>query len=749
MMLRIAFLFALGCAASTTWCAPKGGDAAPLPPEAAFTASASLVEPAVIEIRYRIAEGYYLYHDKFKFSLAEASPGVKRAELPQGIPHRDEFFGSVETYRGDLAVRLPLTGDLAGSATLKAISQGCADAGICYPPQTHTLAVGAGAAAQSSAAPARKSADLLARLTQAAAPASPATEFLPVEQAFRIQARMPDAQTVVVRFSPAESYYLYRDKTRFSIAGGDSTTIESVQLPRGEMKKDPNFGDTEVFHQAFQAVIRIRQPSATALPFTLEVGYQGCSEKGLCYPPEKRSFNLAFGASPPAGAAAAQLPIAAGGTAGDVQADDQRVVRLLGSGNFWLIVASFLGFGLLLSLTPCMWPMIPILSGIIAGQGGNLTRGRGFVLSATYVLGLALAYAAAGIGAGLSGTLLSSALQNAWVLTGFALAFVALSLSMFGLYELQLPASLQSRLAATSGRMKGGTFLGVFLMGALSAVIVGPCVAAPLAGALLYISQSRDTVLGGSALFAMAIGMGLPLLAIGTSAGALLPRSGPWMQSVKNVFGVLLLATAVWIVSPVIPVVAQMLLWAALLVVCAIYLRALDRLPAEAGGWLKLSKGLGVLALLLGIGMLVGVLTGGRDVLRPLSGLRGSMPEAPAHAAFTRVTSIDQLDTALAGAKRPVMLDFYADWCVSCKEMERFTFSDSEVGARLGRMLLLQADVTANSADDKALLARFGLFGPPGIIFFDRDGKELRNSRVIGYQPARRFQGVLDQVLAQ
>jgi len=315
---------------------------------------------------------------------------------------------------------------------------------------------------------------------------------------------------------------------------------------------------------------------------------------------------------------------------------------------------------------------------------------------------------------------------------------------------LQLPSSLQSRLSATSGRLKGGTLSGVFLMGALSAVIVGPCVAAPLAGALLYISQSRDTVLGGSALFAMALGMGLPLLAIGTSAGALLPRSGPWMQSVKNVFGVLLLATAVWIISPVIPVGAQMLLWAALLVVSAIYLRAIDRLPADAGGWRKFSKGLGILALLLGIAMLVGALTGARDVLRPLAGLRyGAAPQSPAHAPFTRITTLAQLDAAVASAGRPVMLDFYADWCVSCKEMERFTFSDPEVGERLGRMLLLQADVTANSPDDKALLARFGLFGPPGIIFFDHAGNEQRNNRVIGFQPAGRFREVLDQVLAK
>jgi thiol:disulfide interchange protein DsbD len=746
---RFAWLLAWMLPALAAWSAPQS-DVEPLDPEAAFTVTAALVEPAALEVRYRIAAGHYLYRDKFKFSLVETAPRLQPAILPAGIPHRDEFFGKVETYRGDLTIRLPLDGPLARNATLKAVSQGCADAGICYPPQTHTIDIEAAAPA-SSAVPAAKSSGLLARLTQAASPARADPEFLPVDQAFRIQARMPDAQTVVVRFTPAETYYLYRDKTRFALVGANATKIESVQLPRGEMKKDPNFGDTEVFHQAFQAVIRISPPAGSATALTLEVDYQGCSEKGLCYPPEKRRFNLAFAAdspSPQAGRTPVSPPTSVPVDIG--QADDQKVAGLLGGGNFWLILASFLGFGLLLSLTPCMWPMIPILSGIIAGQGAGLTRSRGLALSATYVLGMALAYALAGVGAGLTGTLLSSALQNAWVLTGFALAFVALALAMFGIYDLQLPSSLQSRLSTTSGRLRGGTLTGVFLMGALSAVIVGPCVAAPLAGALLYIGQSRDAVLGGSALFAMAVGMGLPLLVIGTSAGALLPRAGAWMQSVKNVFGVLLLGTAIWIVSPVIPLFAQMLLWGSLLVVSAIYLRAIDALPAGASGWRKLAKGLGVLALLLGIAMLAGALTGGRDILRPLSGFRsGSAPSQAAHPPFVRVATIADLDAALAGAGRPAMLDFYADWCVSCKEMERFTFSDPGVAERMGQMLLLQADVTANSPNDKALLSRFGLFGPPGIIFFDRAGNELRNTRVIGYRAADRFKGTLDTVLAQ
>lgn len=731
--------------------APMSRAADLLGPEEAFRISAQLVEPTLIEVRYRIADGYYLYRDKFSFGMQPISVRLERPKLPRGVAHEDEFFGKVETYRGEVVLRLPLSVPLESGATLKAVSQGCADAGICYPPQTHSVELrpGVQGATASMAVPARKPSGLLARLSEPAPAKQAEGGFLPVDQAFKVQARMPDAQTVVVRFVPAESYYLYRDKTTFAVDAANKAAIESVQLPRGEMKKDPNFGDTEVFHQAFQGVVRLKKPADGA--FTITVGYQGCSEKGLCYPPEKKAFPLAFaaGASRTATPASEAAAVSPASTRTDL-ADDSRIVSLLGSGNFLLIIASFLGFGLLLSLTPCMWPMIPILSGIIAGQGERMTRGRGLALSAAYVLGMALAYAIAGVAAGVTGTLLSGALQNPWILGSFALVFVVLAFSMFGFYELQLPTALQSKLSTTSNRLRGGTLSGVFLMGVLSAVIVGPCVAAPLAGALLYISQSRDMVLGGSALFAMAIGMGLPLLVIGASAGALLPKAGAWMQSVKNLFGVLLLAAAIWIISPVIPAAAHMLLWAALLIVAAIFLRAIDALPPGASGFRKLWKGVGVIALLLGIALLAGVLTGGRDILRPLSGLRlGGGADVSPHTPFVRVGSLAELDAAVAGAGRPVMLDFYADWCVSCKEMERFTFSDEGVRKRLGGMLLLQADVTANTANDKALLARFGLFGPPGIIFFDREGTELKDTRVIGFQSADRFAQVLDSVIGR
>jgi thiol:disulfide interchange protein DsbD len=364
---------------------------------------------------------------------------------------------------------------------------------------------------------------------------------------------------------------------------------------------------------------------------------------------------------------------------------------------------------------------------------------HGFILSLSYVLGMAITYAIAGVAAGYSGNLISNALQTPWVLGSFAAVFVVLSLAMFGVYELQLPTALQSRLSDTSNKLHGGHLSGVFAMGALSAIIVGPCVAAPLAGALLYISQTHDAMLGGVALFVMALGMGAPLLLIGTSAGALLPKAGPWMEAVKRSFGVVMLAMAIWIVSSVIPVGVEMLLWAALLIFSAIHLHALDPLPHNAHGLNKLGKSVGILALLLGVAYLVGALSGARDMLRPLGNIVHASAGTPAALQFTRIKDSADLDAHVAAAKgKTVMLDFYADWCVSCKEMERFTFSDAAVQARLGNTVLLQADVTANSAGDKALLQRFQLFGPPAILFFV-DGKEQSGFRVTGYQDAAAF----------
>jgi thiol:disulfide interchange protein DsbD len=562
-------------------------------------------------------------------------------------------------------------------------------------------------------------------------------ELLEPEKAFAFSARVVAPDAIEVRYVIAKGYYMYRDKFRFTLEPAAAAGGEPL-LPPGIIKKDEFFGEVAVFRDEVRITLPLNRGGAGER-VSLTAVSQGCADVGVCYVPveQKADLRLADFSGSSTKAAAGSL------------GEDALIAELF-RGDTWLLIASFFGFGLLLSFTPCVLPMIPILSGIIVGRGQHLTRMHGFLLSVAYVLGMAITYALAGIAAGLSGALLSAALQNPWVLGGFALMFVMLALSMFGFYELQLPSALQSRLAGASSRLHGGHFLGVFVMGVLSALIVGPCVAAPLAGALLYISQSGDAVLGGSALFAMALGMGVPLLAIGASAGALVPKAGPWMESVKRFFGVLLLAVAVYLVSPVIPMAMQMLAWAALLILTGVYLRAIDPLPQNARGGARISKGVGIIALAAGLAYVVGALSGSRDVLQPLSGLRGAAAGEPAGpgVAFQRVGNIAELDAAIAAAKgKVVMLDFYADWCVSCKEMERYTFTDPAVRSRMAAMVKVQADVTSGNADHQALLKRFRLFGPPGIVFFDPAGSEIQGLRVIGFMSADKFTAVLDQAL--
>jgi thiol:disulfide interchange protein DsbD len=551
-----------------------------------------------------------------------------------------------------------------------------------------------------------------------------AADLLEPEKAFRFSARTIDAGAVEVHFAIADGYYLYRERFRFAAEGNSAVRLGTPEFPKGISHKDEFFGATEIYRR--QVAVRI--PVEGAGRFDLKVTSQGCADAGVCYVPMD---------------SVAALNVAAGGGERRVSLfdADTEIARLF-EGNALLVLGSFLVFGLLLAFTPCVLPMIPILSSIIAGEA-RVTKLHALALSLAYVLGMSLAYAIAGVAAAFSGTLLAAALQNAWVLGAFALVFVVLALSMFGLYELRLPGFIHQRLHGAQGRLRGGQLVSVAAMGVLSAVIVSPCVAAPLAGALLYISQTRDVALGGGALFVMALGMGIPLIVMGVSEGALLPKAGAWMVGVRKSFGVLLLGVALWIASPLLPIVAQMLGWAALLIGAGVFLRALDALPPGASGWWRVLKGVGVIALVIGIAMLVGALAGSRDPLRPLAAVFGeSQPELPA-TRWSRVASLAELDEKLRAPGRPVMLDFYADWCVSCKEMERFTFSDSRVRREMEGMLLLQVDVTANSPADRALLKRFSLFGPPGIVFFDSKGREIQGLRVIGYQAPDRFLKVL------
>ena len=582
-----------------------------------------------------------------------------------------------------------------------------------------------------------------------------AQTFLEPEKAFRFVARALDERTVDVEFTVAPGYYLYREKLAFEAAGA---VLGTPQLPPGKVKFDETFRkDVETYRDVLHVAVPVTQAAAG---FRLIVTSQGCADAGLCYPPMRSGADISlagFGgkasvrvlapaelAEPEvAGNASAGTTVA--GTAPLAQgggADSSPLDAALQSGRFWSVIGVFLVAGVLLSFTPCVLPMLPILSSIIVGQQGGSSRGRSFALAASYSLGMAVVYTALGIAAGLVGEGLAATLQKPWVLLVFGAALVAFSLSMFGVYELRLPGALNQRLSDASGRLRGGHAASVFAMGGVSALIVSPCVVAPLAGALVYLSQTRDVALGGSALFALAAGMSVPLLLLGASAGALLPKAGAWMEGVKRFFGVLLLGVAIWIVQPILPAALGLVLWGALAVFAAVLVWG-QRSTAARPAWRNALAGA---LVVLGLFEWVGAASGAVDPLQPLARF-GPGAEGRADAAalrFQPVRSSAELDAVLASSSRPVMLDFYADWCVSCKEMERYTFSDQAVRARLSKAVLLKADVTANNAQDRELLKRFQLFGPPGTLFFAPRGAEISGTRVIGYQNAARFAQTLD-----
>lgn len=576
-------------------------------------------------------------------------------------------------------------------------------------------------------------------------------DFLSPDLAFKLEVQPQEGNQVSAHFKVEPGYYLYKQRVKFVIDDANAGTVAAVALPAGDIKDDPNFGKQEVYHHDVKAMVTL----SNAVNPTLKVTYQGCSEKGLCYAPQTKTFALDFSN---AGASQALSGSAATGGIVDNDADnsaeasadsssDGQASDLLKSGRWWLIILGFFGAGLLLAFTPCVFPMIPILSSIIIGKNAHVTRWQAFNLSLAYTMGMCLTYTLLGIAAGLSGQLLSNALQTPWALGAGATIFVLLALSMFGFYELKLPSGIENRFFNWSNRIKGGHLFSDFIMGVISALIISPCVAAPLAGALLYISKTHDVVLGGVALFSLSLGMGAPLLMIGASAGTLLPRVGAWMNAVRNLFGVLMIGVAVWLITPIVPSYVQLTLWAGLLIVPAIYMHALDTLPTDVPPIRRFWKGIAIMMLITGVALLIGALSGAKSPLQPLSGVLAS-GNTPQHngLTFKRVTSVAALESELKAAQgQVVMFDFYADWCVSCKEYEQFVFTDPRVQAKLSNAVLLQADVTANNADDLALLKRFDLFGPPGIIFFDKNGLEIK-PKVVGYQNADQFLSTLTTV---
>ncbi|MGR9052107.1 MAG: protein-disulfide reductase DsbD, partial [Gammaproteobacteria bacterium] len=569
-------------------------------------------------------------------------------------------------------------------------------------------------------------------------------ELLPPDQAFAFTAFAKDADTIEAAWQVADGYYLYREKIELSVAGGADVRLGEIIVPHGTPKHDEAFGQVEILRGALNVDVPVMRTDTAERSVTLTAKFQGCADRGVCYPPMTKSLEL-------------MLPGAVGLSSPDVTpisakpvSEQDRIVGLLRHDTLWLTLLSFFGFGLLLAFTPCVFPMIPILSGIIVGSGKNITTFRAFSLSFSYVLASALTYTVFGILAAEFGSNLQATFQQPWVISLFSAVFVLLALSMFGFYTLELPKALQTKMHESSERHRDGSLWGAAAMGSFSSLIVGPCVAAPLAGALLYIGQTGDRWLGGSALFAMGLGMGTPLLLLGASAGKLLPKAGTWLNATKAVFGVVMLAVAVWMLERILPAPVTMFLWALLLIIPSVYLGAVDPLPEHAGGWRKLWKGTGVVMLIYGVLLLIGLGTGNHNPLKPLKNLGVASVATEEHALdFERIDSHAQLLSAVersAAAGKIVMLDFYADWCISCKEMEAYTFSDPAVRSQLAQLALLKADVTANTAEHQSLLKKFGLVGPPAILFFGRDGLEKAGLRVIGYQDTEAFLQTLQHV---
>jgi len=571
-------------------------------------------------------------------------------------------------------------------------------------------------------------------------PSTNEDQFLPVDQAFVLSATDDGGEQVRLDWQVAPGYYLYRHRVSAKTAT-PGFTLGEIAMPPGKKKTDEFFGDVEVYYDALNATVPVTRP-AVASSFEIAVSYQGCADAGLCYPPVTKT--LAIELPPPGTPSSTDAPV--------MVSEQDRLSNLIANRSLLVVMATFFGFGLLLAFTPCVLPMIPILSGIIAGQGEAATPRRSFMLSVVYVLGMALTYTVAGAAFAAAGQQAQAFFQQPWIIILFAALFVVLALAMFGLFDLKIPAALETRLAGVSGRQKSGSFVGTAIMGALSALVVTACVAPPMVAALAVIGQTGDVLRGALALFAMAIGMGSPLLLVGVAGGRFLPHAGVWMTTVKTLFGVLFLAVAVWMLERVLPGSLTLALWALLVIVGGYYFGGFGRTAAGGDSWRLVARGLGLAAIFWGLIMMVGAAAGGHDPLQPLRGaaLPGLAGEAAARSAeplpFRMVTSIEELDRELATAKaagQPVMLDFYADWCVSCKEMEKYTFSVPDVQKDLSGFVLLKADVTANSDADQALFRRFGVYGPPTTAFFGVHGRECRAFRLVGFVGADDFRSHL------
>jgi thiol:disulfide interchange protein DsbD len=730
----------------------------------AFQLSTRTVNGTTLEARWKIAPDYYLYRDKFKFEAIEGAT-LKNPVFPRGKKKQDPLFGTVETYTKAVKIRLPIERQgSAQSLRLRITAQGCNEpVGVCYPPivkevdfklpPVKATRTPVAAVAATPVVEVRSLKDLtrpVASLGSEAEPVDP-------EKAFMVNITARDGEALLAHIDIADCCYLYRDKMKFELTAADGSALPanvrlgSYDLPAGKIKTDEFIGKTEIYETGFEVTLPIAGGTAPDRDMLLHVTYQGCSEKGviICYPPMTKKFGVQFRAG--ALSVAAGPDTAAASPVGDQTHD---------TGKLMIAVLAAFGAGLLLSFTPCVLPMVPILSGIIVGQGDtHISKWRGGMLSYSYVLGTAVTYTAAGILAGLSGEQLQSYFQNPWAIGTFSTLLVLLALSLFGFYELQMPGFIQSHLHHRTHHVKGGSYVGAFILGLVSALIVGACVSPVLISALGAAITSKDPVLGGAIMFSLAHGQGAILVALGVGASFLLPKVGKWMDSVKHLFGALLIAVAIYLLG-YLPQVPVLFLWAALLIVSAVYLGATQSLPESAGGWRYLWKGIGTVLLIWGGLALLGGFAGHRDILNPLplsSVVSGTMPGAggarpvTAERLFDRVGSLSDLDNRLAAAKtagKPVILDYYADWCTDCLRMEKATFSDARVREQLhNRFVLLQTDVTdPNNPEGKAIKSRFGVYGPPAMLFFAANGDEHRELRTYGFRNVDEFLALLHKI---
>lgn len=715
-----------------------------LEPQKAFAFSAEVTTPERVSFTWKIADGYYMYKNKFGARVVEGPATIGELSLPVAKTKSDEFFGEQEIYTDNVVIHAPIERKDAGAPQtilVEVTGQGCNEPiGVCYPPLKQTATLQLAALPVATESELDRTNDLSKRSSKISSLSTlkdllqtdqGQPEFLHPDQAFKIDLQAEDARNVLARFAIAEGYYLYRDKISFE-SKTEGLALAGYQLPPGIKKEDEYFGLTETYYDGFTVLLPLERQPHVGDKASLLVTYQGCAEKGICYPPIKKNVVLDL---LPIDTAQAALSSPTGKGSGGPNIDS----------GFWGYVLGAFGVGLLLTFTPCVLPLVPIMSSFIVGQSGDVTRARGGTLSMVYVLGTAVTYTAAGVLAGASGDQLQAYFQNIWFVGFVSIVLIVLALSMFGLYDIQMPSGVQSRLQQKTESMAGGQLAMVFTLGIISALIVGACVSPLLVGALGVAIVKGDPLLGGAIMFSMALGMGFFLVLLGLGLGTLLPKAGPWMDYIKYGFGVILLGTAIYLLGNIawVPV---LYLWSVLLIVTAVFCGVFQSLPPGVSGWRYLAKGLGVFLLVWGVLALMGGMSGNRDILQPIDIAnwgRTAAESDSAHVEFIRVQNVSDLDARLERARldqKPVMLDYYADWCVDCVRMEKSTFNDTQVARVLEDFVLVQVDVT-NASDEStnAVKKRYGVYGPPAMLFFDRNGQERDELRRYGFMPPAEF----------